>query len=110
MPNHGFEFTFHDRWHVGPGLEEVLEVRSGKGEHFARAVHAIEVVAVARFRYVRPVLEIGKFRFGMLCKQVVSESECQLASSVEVADHCVVVRIILEAAPSVNDTGQSEAI
>src|SRR2546422_454224 len=96
MPDNRFQFTFHDRSHVGPGLKEILEISGRKHEHLARAVHAVEVIALTGFRHLGLVLKVRDFLFWFLRKEVVGEANRKFPVPVEFTDNSVVVWIVLK--------------
>src|SRR5437016_4668310 len=110
MPDHRFQFTLHDREHVGPWLEEVLEIGGCENEVLTRAVHAVKVGARAGFRHLCPILEIGQFLFGFLRKEVVGKTNRKLPASVQFVYDSVVVGIVLEATAGVNHAGKAKAV
>ena len=110
VPDNPFQFTLHDREHVGPWLEEVLEIGGCENEVLTRAVHAVKVVARAGFRHFCPILEIGQFLFRFLRKEVVGEANRKLPVSVQFVYDSIVVGIVLEATAGVNHAGKAKAV
>src|SRR5258705_4238728 len=68
VADYRYKFRFHHGLHVRAHLKKVLEISSRKDEHFARAVHPVEVVPCAWLRYLCPVLKVGELFFGTLGK------------------------------------------
>ena len=110
MANHRLQFTFHHGQHVRARHEKVFEVRSGKHQHFSRAVDAIEVIPVAGLCHFGPVLKVGEFLLRLLRKEVVSESNRQLAIAVQFVHNAVVVGIVLKSATRIDGAGDAEAV
>src|SRR5260370_42451669 len=110
MTNHCLQFAFHDRWHVRPSYQKILEVSGGDNQHLARSVHAVEVVARAGFHHFCPILEIGQFLFGFLRKEVVGEANRTRPVSVQFVYDSIVVGIVLESTAGVNHAGKAKAV
>jgi len=64
--NNCFEFGFHDRAEVRPGLEEVLEVSGAPDQILARTRHPKHVVALARLGHADPAGVVRQFTSGLL--------------------------------------------
>src|SRR5215813_3814234 len=110
VSDYRFHFRFHYRLHVRTYLQKVLEISSRKNQHFARTVHSVEVVPVARLCDRGPFLKVSEFFLGALRKQVGGESQREIAAAMEFLNNCIVLGIILEAATGVNDTGETKPI
>jgi len=110
MFDDGFQFTLHDRQHVWPGDKKVLEICSGKNQHFPSAVHAIEIIAVPVLCHFGPALEVGQFLPRFLREEVVSEPEGKFSISVQFVHNGVVVGLILETAARIDHSGDSKTV
>ena len=64
--NHLGKVLLHGRHQVRPRFEKVLEVGRGECQHFTGAVHAVEIIALARRGHLRPFAEVPEFFLGML--------------------------------------------
>jgi hypothetical protein len=104
------KFLLHDPWHVGTRLEEVLEIRGRKDQHFSSAVVAKVIVALPRTEHAGPVLEVDELAFLPLGEKVVGNPNCQFTILVQLLDNLVVVRVVLEPAACVNRTRDPESI
>src|SRR5712692_8907629 len=110
MPDNRFQFIFHHRHHVRPGLEEILEISGREHKHLARAVHAVEVIALTGFRHLGPVLKVREFLLWFLREEVVGEANRKFPVPVEFTDHSVVVWIVLKTTPRINRAGKAKAV
>src|SRR5579864_9550754 len=104
------KFLLHDSGHVGTRLEEVLEIRGRKDQHFSSAVVAKVIIALPRTEHAGPVLEVDKLAFGPLGEKVVGNPNCQFTILVQLLDDLVVIGVVLEPAASVNRTRNPESI
>ena len=104
------ELRLHARAELGPRLEEVLEVRGRPGQVLAGAEHAQEVVAVAGPRHADPAPVVGELLARLLREQVVADAHGHLLLPRELADHRVVVGIVLAAAARVDRARHAEAV
>ena len=109
-PDDAFELRLHRERHLGPRLAKVLEVRRREHEHLARAVRAIEVVAVAGPRHLHPCGEVLALLRRALREQVVGDAHRQQAGPVEFVHHRVVVGVVLEPTPRVDGAGHTETV
>src|SRR5260370_5984925 len=110
MANHRFQFAFHNGEHVRARHEKVFEVRGGENQHFSRAIDTIEVVAVAGPRHLRPTLKVSQFLLRPLRKEVICETNRQLAIAVQFVHYAIVVGIVLKSASGVDRAGNAEAV
>src|SRR5882757_1980917 len=106
----GLEIGLHRRRHIGSLGAKIFEVRSAVDEHLARPIVTIQVVTLTRLHLARPVAKICEFLLGLLCKQVVGNSDGQLSGCVQLFDDSIVFGVILKSAAGVDDTGYSEPI
>ena len=89
MADHRLQLALHDREQVGAWNQKVFEVRRGKDQHFARAIDAIVVIAVAGPGQCRPAAEVGQFLLRSLREEVVGETHRQLSVAVQLVHHAV---------------------
>src|SRR5260370_5223378 len=110
MANHRFQLAFHDRKHVRARHENVLEVRGREDKHLSCSVDTIEVVSVAGLCHFRPALKVSQFLFRPLRKEVICETNRQLAIAMQFVHYAIVVGIVLKSASSVDHAGDAEAV
>jgi hypothetical protein len=91
-------------------LEKVFEVRGGEHQHFARTVHAQELVTVAGLRHLHPASEVVDLLLRVLREQVVGDAHGQLAALREFHDDGVVVGVGLVAAARVDGARHAEPV
>ena len=72
--DNGFQFGFHHRGKVRPGLKEVFEIRRRPGEIFPGPVHAQHGVSRARLGHGQPVFIITEFLARGLGEKIVRDS------------------------------------
>ncbi len=108
--NHRIEVAFHRRWHFRAFDLEILEVGGAIDEHFAGAIVAVGVVALARGHLGRPAFEVLELLFRLLGEQIIGDADGQLAFAVKIFDDLVVVGVILETAAGVDDAGHSQPV
>ncbi len=106
----GFEFAFHRVRQIGARFQEVFEVGGGEHQHFARAVHLQEIVAVAGFRDLDPLREVFDFLLRVLREEVVRDPHRQLVALREFHDDGVVVGIRLIAAARIDRARHAETV
>ena len=94
----------------GRGCAEILEVGGGKDQHLARAVGAIDVVALAGLHHAGPAGEVRRLAARLLGEEIVGDAHGELAVGMQLLDDLVVLRIVLEAAAGVDHAGDAEAI
>ena len=104
------QFRFERCGKVRAWFQEVLEVRRGKHQHFAGAVHAIEVAARAGLGHFDPPGEIIQLLLWPLREQVIRDADRHFTAAMQVFNDLVIVRIILEAAAGIDATGHSQSI
>jgi hypothetical protein len=110
VAHHGLQLALERRREIGPRLEEVLEVRRREDQHLARAVHPVEVIALARAHDPGPRPEIIELLPGPLREEVVGDAQRELTLRVQLLDDPVVVRVVLEPAAGVDHAGQPEPV
>src|SRR5215831_2007156 len=110
MPNDGFQFAFHDGWHVRPWYKKVLEIRSGEDQHFSGSIHAIEIIASAMLGHLGPALEVGEFLLRPLGKEVVSQPEGKFSITVQFVHDTIIVRVVLKSAAGIDHAGESKTV
>ena len=108
--DHVLKVRLKSRRQVGPGLEEVLEVRRAEHEHLPRPVEPEHVVALPRLRHADPAREVLLFLLRLLREEIVGDAQGQLAALVQLVDDHVIVRVILEAAAGIDDARQAEPV
>ena len=110
QPDDRFQLDFERVRQVRTRFEKVLEVGGGEHQHFARAVHAQEIVAFAGLRHLHPLREILDFLLRVLREQVVRDAHRQLVVLRHVHDDGVVIRIRLIAAARIDRARHAEAV
>ena len=101
---------FQRRGKIRTRFEEILKVRRGEDEHFARAVAAEEVVAFARPGHLDPAREVFLLLLRFLREEIVGDAQRQFAALVQFLDDGVVLRVILKSAARVNDAREAEPV
>ncbi|KAF1036568.1 MAG: hypothetical protein GAK33_03610 [Burkholderia lata] len=97
-----FEIVFHLRREVRARDAEILEIGRRKHQHLARAVVAEVVGAIVVLDALGPVHEVFLLRVRLLREQVVGDAHRHLTRVVQLADHFVIVGIILRTAACVD--------
>ena len=91
-------------------FEEIFKVRRREYEHFARAIAAEEIIALAGPGHFDPTSKILLFLFWFLREKIVGDAQRHLALAMQFIDDGVILRVILEATAGVNDAGQAEPV
>ena len=110
MAHHALQFVFHTRREVRTRLEEVFKIGGGENQHLARAVVAEEVAALARRKHVGPFFKVFQLVARTLGKQVVGDADGHLLFLVQLGNHLVIFRVVLEAAACVDGAGQPQTV
>ncbi|MNP53496.1 hypothetical protein D3C76_1479760 [compost metagenome] len=105
MAHHALQLVLHAGSQIRARLEEVFEVGGGEDQHLARAVMAEEVGALARLEHVGPLLEVFQLVTRALGKEVVGDADRHLLFLVQLGDHLVVFRVVLETTAGINGAG-----
>ena len=108
--HHAFQIALHLRRHLRARLAEVLEVGGGEHQHLAGAVVAEVVVALLVGGAGGPAQEVVLFLLRLLREQVVGEADRQLLVLRQLADHLVVIGVVLQAAAGIDGAGDAEPV
>ena len=104
------QISFQPRIQIRTRFQKILEVSGGEHQHFARAVAAEHVVAVARLHHFRPALEVVEFSARLLSEEIIGNAQGHLPSLMKLPDDFVVFRVILETSAGVAHTGHSQPV
>ncbi len=108
--HHAFEIVFHLGRQVRARDAEILEVGCREHQHLARAVVTEVIGAVVVLAALRPVDEVFLLRIRLLREQVVRDADRHLARVMQLADHFVIVRVILRAAACIDHARHAEPV
>ena len=110
MAHHALQLVLHARREVRARFEEVFKIGGGEDQHLARAVVAEEVAALARREHVGPFFKVFQLVARTLGKQVVGDADGHLLFLVQLGNHLVIFRVVLEAAARVDGAGQPQTV
>ena len=104
------QFAFHDRFEVGPRLQEILEVGSGPDQVFTGAVDLQHGIALTGLRQCKPARVVGNYLTRLFGEQAVCHAHTQVTRFGQLSHNGVVVRKILSAAAGIRGAGHPESI
>ena len=110
MAHHALQLVLHARREIRARFEEIFKIGGGEDQHLARAVMAEEVAALARREHVGPFLKVLQLVARTLGKQVVGDADGHLLFLVQLGNHLVIFRVVLEAAARVDGAGQPQTV
>jgi hypothetical protein len=108
--HHPFQLVLQRCCEVGPRLKEVLEVGRGEDEHFARAIHAKEGIAIAGLGHLHPAGEVLLLLLRLLGEEIVGDADGEFSAIMKLTDDLVVLRIVLETTTGIDATRHAEAV
>ncbi|CAK6470813.1 hypothetical protein PSEG_05547 [Pseudomonas sp. Nvir] len=110
MAHHALQLVLHARREVRARFEEIFKIGGGEDQHLARAVVAEEVTALARREHVGPFFKVFQFVAWALGKEVIGDADGHLLFIVQLGNHLVIFRIVLEATTRVDGAGQPQTV
>ena len=110
MAHYALQLVLHARCEIRARLEEVFKIGGGEDQHLARAVVAEEIAALARRKHIGPFFKVFQLVARTLGKQVVGDADGHLLFLVQLGNHLVIFRVVLEAAARVDGAGQPQTV
>ena len=105
-----FKFRVQRGRQIGPRLKEVLEIGRGEHQHLPSAIAAQEIVTLTGPSHFDPARKVFSLLLRFLGEEIVGDANGHFPALMQLLDDGVILRVVLRAAASINDTREPETV